>query len=195
MKFTLYSALDGRIFFGGDCENPGLLTQVGQLLLEGEEHAAGWIESGVHHDVPAQPSPAHVWDWGTKTWTDPRTLQALKDAKWEEVKRWRAQARVAPLMQTRFGIFDAHPEAMGNIKDTVAGLTAAAALGVEPETVRWTMADENLEQYVTLTPNELREVGVLLMARGYAVHDRSRALFDQIASVTSAQQLDSITWE
>ncbi|MDB5613627.1 MAG: hypothetical protein JWQ22_1280 [Devosia sp.] len=195
MKFTIYSALDGRVFFGGDCEDPGVLALVGQLLLEGEQHADGWIENGQHHHIPERPSRAHVWDWATKTWIDPRTLQDLKDAKWEEVKRWRAQARIAPLMQTRFGIFDADDEAVGNIKDTVAGLTAAAAIGAEPETIRWTMADENPEQYVTLTPNELREVGVLLMSRGYAAHDRSRALFDQIASVTSAQQLDSITWD
>jgi hypothetical protein len=35
--------------------------------------------------IPMQPGPNYVFDYTTKTWTDPRTLQELKDAKREEI--------------------------------------------------------------------------------------------------------------
>lgn len=195
MKFTIYSALDGRVFYGGDCENPGILTQVGQLLLEGEQYADGWIKNGKHHPMPPAPSQKHRFDWDKKKYIDPRTLRDLKDAKWQEVKRWRAAAKFAPLMSTRFGIFDADEEALTNIKDTLAGLGALEALYGQVAPVVWTMADENPERYVQLTLNELREVGAGLLSRGNAAHERSRVLFDQIEAATSAKQLDSITWD
>ena len=153
------------------------------------------VEDGVL--LPCKPRPNNfysVWSAAEQEWIDPRTLDDLKAEKWEEVKAWRAQASIAPLMQTRFGIFDAGPQAMSDIKDTVAGLTAAAAIGLEPPTVRWTMADENPERYVTLTPNELREVGVQLLGRGNAAHERSRILFDEIEAAGTPEALAAIAW-
>lgn len=144
--------------------------------------------------IPKKLNPAHTFDWNTKEWVDPRTIIELRQAKWTEVKRWREQAAIAPLLQTQFGIFDANEKAISTIKDTVAGLTASSALGKEPKTIRWTMADENPERYVTLTPNELREVRVLLMNRATAAHDHSRVLFDEIQAAITLEALDAITW-
>ena len=144
--------------------------------------------------IPDKLGPLHTFDWNAKEWIDPRTITEFRQAKWEEVKQWREGASTAPLLETRFGIFDADAKAMSNIKDAVAGLSAAAMLGQEPESIRWTMADENIVRYVSLTPNELREVGVLLMGRATAAHDRSRALFDEIEVAITFETLNAITW-
>jgi hypothetical protein len=139
---------------------------------------AGWLRW-----VPGESKTVHAAE----------ELKKARAAKWAQVKVWRAQARIAPLLHTRFGIFNADAEALENIKDTVAGLTAAMLIGAEPETIQWTMADENPTPYVTLTPSELREVGVMLLTRGYDAHIHSRELFEQIESAP-LEALDTIVW-
>jgi hypothetical protein len=198
--YALYKTATGQVIqtvtqpFGLPEVPPGLSGHAYVEVDDAFSDADGYISNGATVKFPMRPSASHAFDWTAKQWFDPRTLQDLKDAQWEEVKRWRAAAGVEPLMQTRFGIFDAATKDMANIKDTVAGLTAAAALGSEPASIRWTMADENPDRYVTLTPNELREVGVMLLSRGNAAHEHSRALYDQIEAALTPEEVALVIW-
>lgn len=140
---------------------------------------------------PAQPDEYHVFDYITKQWYDPRTLDDLKAAKWEEVKRWRAEATVAPQLVTRFGVFDGDAAGVDNIKSTVLGLREAGAIGMAPSTISWTLYDNST---VELTPNELSEVAAMLLARGDAAHERARVLRSQIEAATTQAEVDAVTW-
>lgn len=191
MKFTLYEITTGRVLQGGESYDPYAFMQVGQAILEDAIHSSGWIEEGVHHAQPAAPDTHHVFNWGTKAWEDPRTLQDLKDAKWEEVKRWREAATVAPLLVTRFGVFDGDAAGMDNIKSTVLGLREAAEIGAAPTTVTWTLNDNST---VDLTPVEFSEVAAMLLARGDAAHQRARVLRDQIEAATTPADLEAVQW-
>lgn len=97
MKFTVYSAQDGRVLYSGEGDgphhDPGVHVQVGELLLEGAQYTGGWIDSdGAHHAQPPRPTAHHTWDWQSKAWLDPRTLADLKRAKALEINQARERA-------------------------------------------------------------------------------------------------------
>jgi hypothetical protein len=137
------------------------------------------------------PLPNRSWDWETLSWdTD---LAGLKDAKWEEIKEARTAARVSPTLTTRFGIFDADTEGVTNMKDTVIGLNEAAKIGMAPEFITWTLADNTS---ITLTPLELAEVSALLLLRGNAAFTHARDLRELIYSpdTDTPEKVAAITW-
>ena len=165
-------------------------------MLDGETCIPGvyslhYVHEGLVLPLPTQPSPHHTFDYTTKQWVDPRTLDDLKATKWEEVKRWRADATVAPQLVTRFGVFDGDAAGVNNIKSAVLGLREAAAIGAAPSTITWTLYDNSA---VELTPNELSEVAVMLLARGNVAHVRARVLRLQIEAATTAAELDALAW-
>ena len=165
-------------------------------MLDGETCIPGvyslhYVHEGLVLPLPTQPSPHHTFDYTTKQWVDPRTLDDLKATKWEEVKRWRADATVAPQLVTRFGVFDGDAAGVNNIKSAVLGLREAAAIGAAPSTITWTLYDNSA---VELTPNELSEVAAMLLARGNVAHERARVLRLQIEAATTAAELDALAW-
>ena len=193
MKFTLYETTTGRVLQGGQAHDPCALAGEGWSVLQDEIYTNGWIdELGDHHPQPESPSPAHTFNWVTKVWEDLRTLQELKETKWEQVKRWREEAVVAPLLVTRFGVFDGDAASMKNIERAVLGLREAAAIGVAPETVTWTLNDNTT---VDLTSAEFSEVAAMLLARGDAAHQRARVLRGQIEAATTPEDIDAVQWE
>ena len=73
-EFTVYSVESGKVLYGGTASNPELLLKSGEAVLHGAAYVSGWISKDkVHHELPPQPSPHHVFDYTTKQWIDPRT--------------------------------------------------------------------------------------------------------------------------
>ena len=193
MKYTIYDSGTGQVTMSGSVDDPTVRLREGYALLEGEDYGEGWIDTERnHHPLPPAPDSLHVFNWSTKVWEDPRTLQDLKDAKWEEVKRWREAATVAPLLVTRFGVFDGDAAGMDNIKSTVLGLREAAEIGAAPATVTWTLNDNST---VDLTPVEFGEVAAMLLARGDAAHQRARVLRELITAAGTKEEIEAITWD
>lgn len=82
-EFTVYSVESGKVLYGGTASNPELLLKSGEAALLGAVYISGWISDGrVHHELPPQPSPHHVFDYTTKQWIDPRT----PDTEWPLVR-------------------------------------------------------------------------------------------------------------
>ena len=169
-----------------------LSLQIGNFKEGKLRTGLDWYVEGEVIPLPERPSMQHVFNYSTRVWEDPRTLQDLKDAKWEEVKRWREAATVAPLLVTRFGVFDGDAAGMDNIKSTVLGLREAAEIGAAPATVTWTLNDNST---VDLTPVEFSEIAAMLLARGDAAHQRARVLRDQIEAATTQADLEVVQWE
>lgn len=118
-------------------------------------------------------------------------LHELMDRKWEEIKTAREEEKVSPFLTTPFGVFDAGTEARANLQGTLQGLAAAAQLGIAPATIEWTLADDSA---VVLTPAQLAQVAVLLLARGDGAHRKARQLRSAIYSATTAAQVWAVTW-
>lgn len=195
MKYTIYHTQTGQIVRVVICDQSDLALQFNpenHAVLEGEFFDDKfYVEAGAPVVLPLKPSEHYTFDWATKQWTDPRTLHDLRDAKWAEVKRWRAAAVIAPLLDTRFGTFDADAQGLENIQRTTAGLREAASIGMAPASIEWTMADNSC---VDLTPADLSEVATLLLARGNAAHERARVLRAQINATATSADLDAIAW-
>jgi hypothetical protein len=193
MKFTAYSAKNGEVLFSGDADVPGALRTRDTLILEGVAHdGEGWIDAaGAFNPVPQKPTESHKWDWAARQWTDPRTLADHKAAKWAQIKRAREAEKVAKHMATPFGVVDADVAGVENLKATMAGLQAAMSLGATPGPMAWTMANDSV---VELTPAELAQISVLLLARGNAAHVKARGLRTQIDAAATPAEVEAIGW-
>ena len=196
MEYTIADQ-EGRILCVVGCPESELAATLAQI--GGTRYVVGsvgldediYLEGDAFCRMPTQPSPQHIWDWPRKTWSDPRTLRDLKDAKWVEMKKAREATIVAPLLATRFGIFDADVVGMANIRSVAADLREAAAVGRAPISIDWTMADNST---VVLTPLQLSEVVSLLMVRTITARKRARTVRTQIEAASSTSQLAALVW-
>jgi hypothetical protein len=196
VKFTVFDLSTGQVLRSVECEDPA--SSLADPTTEGhiEDH---WDDTQFYVDLetllpveyPARPSRVHEWDFAAREWRDPRTLLQLQDAKWESIKRQREAAKVAPTMETPFGLIDADAKAMENIKAALLGLREADSLGLPAGPIEWTMADNSA---VSLSLQDLGTISVLLLQRGDAAHQTGRALRDAIYAATRPEDVEAITW-
>lgn len=185
MKFTIYDMHSGRVAFGGQGSDPGLLVQVGQAMLEDEVYSTGWIDNGVHFEQPAQPSPHHVFDWISKTWNDPRTLQDLKDAQWTAIKQARSAAEYAGFSWDG-SVFDSDAISQNRITGAVTLATLSASFSIG-----WTLKDNTVR---TLSAQEMCAVGAALGTHVAMQFYKAQGLRAQIESAADPAALALIVW-
>ena len=200
MKQATYYNDDGEIvgtIFATD-EEIEMNTPSGCLVVEGlSSDELYWIKDGEPTaytpeqlaTIAARPSVVHKWSNKLMLWLDPRNIEQLKEAKWEEIKERRLAALLAPL-ETPFGVFDADERGAVNIKDTI-NLQAALVSMEMPSEVTFTLAD-NTE--VELTQQQMLTVGILLGARTQEIYSKGRALRVRIDATNSPGELSEIFW-
>lgn len=192
VPFTAVDSVTGEVRYSGTASEPQVLANETTTIIEGVIHPHdGWVEEGVFHARPARPSHHHEWDWGTKAWHDPRTLQDLRDQRWEVIKKAREAAKVAPTMSTPYGVVDADAKALENIKSTLLGMQSVIALGGTPGPITWTMADDSDQE---LTYAQLSEIALLLLGRGNVAHERARQLRAQIDAAQTPEEVAAVVW-
>ncbi len=140
-------------------------------------------------EFPPKPLVFYVFDYALKQWIDPRSLDDVKLAQWEMIKRARATAIYTPI-STSFGNFDASPSAQKSITDAVLMMQTLAAMGT-PTTIDFTLADNTT---ATLTTAQMVQVGLLLGAQTQAAHAKGRALREQIDAATTSAAVQAINW-
>jgi hypothetical protein len=194
--FTAFNPDTGEVLYSGTADSPQAIAELpGVAVVEGEQVPCGHYRDGdAWTAVPAQPSPAHSWDWTAKAWHDPRTIEQLRAQKWEQVKTWRAQAIVSPAMTTPYGVFNSDAQGVSDIKDALLGRREAELLSGSPlAPIGWTLKDNSV---VSLTTDQLGLVAVMLLTRGDLYHQRARALRQRIYDeATTAADLELITRE
>ncbi|BAK66898.1 hypothetical protein SLG_22230 [Sphingobium sp. SYK-6] len=121
---------------------------------------------------------------------DPGVELALaKVERWEAVKRIRDAAFL--VTPTVFGRFDSDQAGRDNIAGKLAEFRELEALGMAlPEAVTWKLADNTFID--TLTPTQLRQVGVRFSQYRSDVYARSWALETEIGAATSISALMAI---
>lgn len=81
-SFTAVCRDTGEILYAGTAYEPQSLSSENTLILEGVEYGPGYLEGGVHHELPNPPTRYHVFDYTTKQWVDPRT----PNTQWQSVR-------------------------------------------------------------------------------------------------------------
>lgn len=135
--------------------------------------------------------PGHWAQWSNASmqWLDPRTLAQLQAAKWEEIKRAREAAFIAPLI-TPFGVFQADEEGQRDIERAVLLANNLAALGY-PVAIDFTLADNSIRVMDALA---MVQVGLLLGGRVQLIRAQATALRGQIEAAATPAQIQALTW-
>lgn len=189
--YVIYNST-GKILRLVFCDDIQLQLQPGEEYIQGNVDATKFyvdVDTKTFVEFPPKPASYYTWDWSTHTWIDPRTLQQVKDQKWEQIKRDRDAAINAPL-STPYGVFDADANSRANIANAVLYLQTLEQQGT-PGTINWTLADNTT---ITLNYAEMSEVGLLLGQRTNAAYDTARALRAQIDAATTIPEVEAIHW-
>jgi hypothetical protein len=198
--FIRYDA-DGVIRNLGTCsdaETPSAIAGLSSLAVSPSIDAANsYVSGGVvlaytsgqRAARATPPNDSSVWSNATMSWSDPRTLQEHKDAKWELIKQSREAAFNAPLT-TPYGTFDSDAESRTRITDAVLMAQTLAGMG-QPAAIDFTLADNSV---VTLDATQMVTVGLLLGAKIQAAFATGRSLRTAIYAATTVVQVQAINW-
>ena len=128
--------------------------------------------------MPPRPDGFNEFDYTTKQWIDPRSLDDIKAQKWAEIKSQRDRLE--------FGGF----EFEGNIYDSdrvsQGRIMGAALAGVDQV---WTLADNTI---VELTASKLQQLYAALQAHIASVHERGRIARQLIFEAETKEQVEAI---
>lgn len=185
-----YYASTGQAYSISTASDLGLFTEppVGSLamLLIEPVNLPGYMNGSTYVPLPAAPSDNHVFNWVTKEWEDPRTLQDHKDAKWEAMKAARDAAERSTFTWNGHTV-DAD---MARLNGAATSVMIAQAQGYNYSDT-WTLADNST---LSVTGSDILSMGLALAAHVSACHAHGRALRQQILDCTTKEQVDAIEW-
>ena len=124
------------------------------------------------------PSTHHIFDYHTKQWIDPRSLDEIKAQKWSEIKSQRDRLEFGGF---EFGgnIYDSDQVSQGRIM-------GAAAAGVDQT---WTLANNTT---VELTALQLQQLYAALQTHIAGAHERGRIARLLIFEAETQDQVEAI---
>ena len=124
------------------------------------------------------PSIHHTFDYHTKQWIDPRTLDEIKAQKWAEIKSERDQLE--------FGGFEFESNVYDSDQVSQGRIMGAASAGVDQV---WTLANNTT---VELTALQLQQLYAALQAHIAGVHERGRIARQLIYEAETKEQVESV---
>lgn len=134
---------------------------------------------------PPQPSPDHKWDPALSEWVAP-PLEEVRARQWEAIKEARDRAENSTFTW-RGHVLDADKP---RITGAATGALIAKGLGTSFEDT-WTLADNST---ITVTSDDLIEMGQALIAHVSACHAKARALRELINQASSIEEVEAIQW-
>ena len=189
IKITAYARSTGRVLYAGTSDSYDELETSEIAILVGEILEGGWLSDGVHHKMPSQPSLHHTFNWQTKQWEDPRTLQDLKDAKWAAIKQARDAAEFSTFTYNDL-VFDGDLNAQRRLTAYISVSKSAIAAG-QPFSTDFTLADNSL---VTLSAQDFVGIELAKVRAVAAAFSHGAMLRNQIELATVVAELTSIAW-
>ena len=186
VNFILHTS-DGEIFQTGSCGRNQLEYQQipGFTLLEGSALVGKDFvnESGAVVALPDKPGVHHKFDYISKTWVDPRTLEEHKTAQWALIKAARDEAEFGGFTWDG-SVFDSDPVSQARIQGAVLLATSNPDFVVD-----WTLADNTVRR---LAANDLSALSQALGEHMTLQHSRARdarALLDQATTLSEVQSI------
>lgn len=130
--------------------------------------------------LPPKPADNYIFNYVTKQWVDPRTIDVIKSQKWTEVKSKRDAFE--------FGGF----EFEGNIYDSdqvSQGRILGAVLAGLPQI--WTLTNNTT---VSLSAQQLKSLYAALQMHVVVAHERGRIAREAIQAATTKEQIEAIVF-
>jgi len=189
MDYSIYHKRTGHIERVVSCDISQLSAQ-----FDGDTHAymqgrlddsTVYIADGIQVTLPERPGQHWEFNWETKQWEDPRTLQDLKDAQWAMIKQARSQSEYAGFMWDG-SKFDSDAISQNRI-------TGAVSLAMmSPEfTIGWTLFDNTVR---TLNQTDMLQVGAALGAHVATQFAKGVILREQINAATTSEEVEAVVW-
>lgn len=190
-QFTIYSLATGQI------EKQIVVPEmIGMLAMQYDPTISGcidghysdtefYVDSGQAVSMGARPSAHHVFNFSSKTWIDPRTLQDHRDAKWEQIKASRNATEFGPFTWDG-SIFDGDTKSQNRISGAVqmAGLSPTFS-------TEWTLADNTVR---ILNASQVIQVGIALAQHVDTAYAVARTLRNQINTAPTPDEVAVINW-
>ena len=148
-----------------------------------------YVLDGVVLPLPNRPSPVHVFDYGSKIWFDPRSLEELKTVKWSEIKKARTEAEVSGFTWDGV-VFDSDLVSQQRISAAIQMASITAAAG-EVFSITWTLQDNSTR---VLSASDMSAVGISLGNHVAELHVKAQKLRASIDAATSPKELALIAW-
>ncbi len=148
-----------------------------------------YVEAYTPAPIPEQPSNHHRFDFATKQWVDPRTIQDHKQTKWSEIKSARSAAEFGGFTWDG-STFDSDQISQSRIQGA-AQLAQLALAQSQPFTIDWTLADNTTR---TLDAMQMIQVGVAMGQHIATCHAQARVLRAQLDAAATVEDVDAIAW-
>lgn len=185
---------DGRIVSKINCPVELMKYQAipvggGHLEANDESWSSHYVAGGHLVAKPPQPSPVHEFDYNTKCWVDPRSLEQLKADKWEALKKARDVQEFGGFWWNEC-LFDSDAVSQQRIVSAAQGAMGAFTSGMA-YTKEWTLADNST---VNLNADQMIDVASAMDQHIGATHFKFRELRARIDEAKSEKELAEITW-
>lgn len=178
----------GRVITAGSAQNPETYITDTTDVLIGFFATPGtdYVQEGVVVSRPTQPSIWHNFDWVTKLWVDPRTLQDYKAAQWLLIKQARAQAEYAGFTWDG-STFDSDTVSQNRITGAVTLAQMSTAFSID-----WILANNTVR---TLNQINMLQVGAALGNHVAEQFSKGVLLRNSIEYAATKEEIEAITWD
>lgn len=193
--FLVYETETGRITRTGMCPPQMAALQNGDgeevmLLAQAiQDDSRYYIEQDQIKLKPTSPSVHHLFDYGTKSWIDSRTVEDIKANQWAKIKAARAAAEFGVFAWSG-STFDADTSSQSRIQGA-AQLATLAIMNNQPFSIDWTLADNSV---LTLSAEDMIAVGQAMGEHINAQHTKARLKREQINNAATVAEIEAITW-
>lgn len=148
------------------------------LILEQPAFMSDYWDGERFVSIPPPPSLNHTFDYTTKQWTDPRSLDEIKAQKWDEIKLQRDQLE--------FGGFEFEGNVYDSDQVSQGRIMGAAVAGIDQT---WTLANNTT---VELTALQLQQLYAALQSHIAGAHERGRIARQLIFEAETKEQVEAI---
>lgn len=191
--YTVHDA-DGRILRSGICQEEVLDKQAGAgefvlpILSKDDKHYVD-VDSGILFPLPISPDPTYTFDYKSKKWLDNRSLDALKDAKWAEIKKARTSVEFGQFSYKGM-VFDGDVDAQRRLGTYISVSKSAIAAGT-PFQAEFILADNTV---VTLQAEDFVAIELTKANQVAEAFTKAAGLRQSIYSAQSSDELSRINW-
>jgi hypothetical protein len=193
MKHLIYSLATGEILRMVYCDSSMIEAQceVGVTAYIGGDgdDSTQYVSAGYLVNKPVCPSENHTFNWDTKQWQDPRTLQDFRDAKWAVIKAARNAAEFGTFIYNGM-VLDGDVDAQRRLAGYISVSKSALASGT-PFQAEFTLANNTL---VVLTAEDFVGIEIAKMMSVAEAFSHAVALRASIDEATTQDAVDIVSW-
>lgn len=189
-NFTAFDPATGRVLFGGSSYNPKSMETDQISILLDQDYRDGWLDNGMHHELPARPSLHHEFNYTTRQWEDPRTLADLKSARNAYINTSRLAANQSHFTHLGKQIA-ADPLSRSDI-DAINGEVTNTGAFPAGWPGAWKCMDNTWMTISTI--DQWKALYTSMVNQGTTNFGHAQALKGQLEAATTAAEVEAVVW-